>query len=325
MSEANIQSIYLLADHLDAALATGEDLLKESMELTRFTPDTPSDDMRAAHGMLRDFVDRIRMLELRLCARIVRARDLAAEVSAQDQRLQPFARMFASGTVPLVDAMANLGDTTDQDFETGAQALAYLRSRAFIAPDAVGCEDIQELRGQEDILISAQIRLGTLLDLVAAFLDAVEHHHDIYSDKGTEEIGEEVPATTPTPEGGAPLVQVEQTALIEDSVDRAIVEPDASEAVVVKQEAAAPADAATLAVAVETTTGAVDAADMPAAQQTDAGEPIAVSSKREAATERDAVVGSDTDMAAASGSKAAAAPPKDRKSSSLMERLKLAS
>jgi hypothetical protein len=325
MSEANIQSIYLLADHLDAALATGEDLLKENMELTRFTPDTPSDDMREAHGMLRDFVDRIRMLELRLCARIVRARDLAAEVSAHDPRLEPFARMFASGTVPLVEAMADLGDTTDQDFETGAQALAYLRSRAFIAADAAGCEDIQELRGQEDILISAQIRIGTLLDLVAAFLDAVEQHHDIYGNQDTDEVGEEVPATAPTPEGGAQLAQAEPAAPIENAVDRAIAEPDASEAVAVRQETAAPADAAALAVAEKTATLAVDAVEMPAAHEADADEPAAVSSKRETTSEQAADTGPDTDMAAASGSKTAEPPQKDRKSSSLMERLKLAS
>jgi hypothetical protein len=112
---------------------------------------------------------------------------------------------------------------------------------------------------------------------------------------------------------------------IENAVDRAIAEPDASEAVAVRQETAAPADAAALAVAEKTATLAVDAVEMPAAHEADADEPAAVSSKRETTSEQAADTGPDTDMAAASGSKTAEPPQKDRKSSSLMERLKLAS
>ena len=186
MSKVNIQSVYLLADHLDAALATGEDMLKENVALARFTPDTPSSDMREAHTSLRDFVERVRMLEMRICARVSRARDLAGAIAAQDQHLEPFATLFASGTVLLTDAMAELGDTTDQDFETGAQALAYLRSRGFIEPDVAGCSDLDGLETNEDLLIAGRIRLGTLLDLVAAFLDTVESHHDIYGDSETQ-------------------------------------------------------------------------------------------------------------------------------------------
>ena len=64
-----------------------------------------------------------------------------------------------------------LGDTSTRDFDTGDTAFAFLRSRALIARDAAGLERLAELRVSEDYLVAGRIRLGTLLDLVATFLD----------------------------------------------------------------------------------------------------------------------------------------------------------
>jgi hypothetical protein len=80
-----------------------------------------------------------------------------------------------------------LGDTTVHDFQTGDTAFAFLRSRALIARDAASLERLAELRVSEDYLIAGRIRLGTLLDLVATFLDSLDLLYDLYGEPAEPE------------------------------------------------------------------------------------------------------------------------------------------
>ena len=84
------------------------------------------------------------------------------------------------GTAALVDAAEELGDTTNQAFATGDAAQAFMRSRGILARDAAGLEQMSQLVVTEEFLVAGRIRLGTLLDLVATFLDTLDVMFELY-------------------------------------------------------------------------------------------------------------------------------------------------
>ncbi len=57
---------------------------------------------------------------------------------------------------------------------------AYLRSRRLIAEDAAAPAEGQEISISEDFLMCGLVPLGSVLDLVALFLDTLETHYDLY-------------------------------------------------------------------------------------------------------------------------------------------------
>jgi hypothetical protein len=166
-------SLHLLSDHLNAALALGEDLL--GAELPLDAPERPG--MRGWLRQTRElgaFVGSLRTLEYAMTARLLQARKRAEELRRGDSRLKPLIALLVAGTVPLVDAAAELGDSDARDFDGADAALAFLRSRGLVASDAAGLELLSRLSVGEDYLVASRIPLGTLLDLVAAFLDALD-------------------------------------------------------------------------------------------------------------------------------------------------------
>jgi hypothetical protein len=173
-------SVYLLGDHLDAALAMGEDLLTEKLELIVAVETPTRGHLLRQNRALAEFLTHVRCLELTLTARLLEARKRAEELKRCERRLRPLIALLVAGTAPLVDAAAELGDTTTHDFETGDTAFAFLRSRGLIARDAAGLERLAQLAVGEDYLVAGRIRLGTLLDLVATFLDTLEGLFDLY-------------------------------------------------------------------------------------------------------------------------------------------------
>lgn len=171
---------YLLADHLDAALAAGEDLMAIS------GPPGSGENLSFGHEIaiqrdgLRQFVENVRGLELALISRCIRARERGAELAAADARFKAIASLLVAGTAPLVDAVAECADATEQDFESGDDVLAYLRQRALVAEDAEDLDGKTVIGIGEGFLVARRIALGPLLDLVATFLDALELHFDLY-------------------------------------------------------------------------------------------------------------------------------------------------
>jgi hypothetical protein len=178
-------SLYLLGDHLDAALAMGEDLLTERVVLADATQHLTMARMVRQNRELAEFLATVRTLELSLTARLLQARKRAEDMRRRESRLKPLIALFVAGTAPLVDAAAELGDTTSRDFDTGDTASAFLRSRGLIARDAAGLERLTQLSVGEDYLVAGRIRLGTLLDLVATFLDTLDLLFDLYEEPRT--------------------------------------------------------------------------------------------------------------------------------------------
>lgn len=175
-------SLYLLTDHLDAALAAGEDLLAEQVALL------PSDGRQTIAMLLRQnrdlrqFVDRVRAFELTVTSRLLQARRRAEETRKLEPGLKPLIGLFLSGTHTLVDAVEEIRNRNETMFNTGDAALAFLRSRGLVSPDAAAFEGRSMLAATEDYLIAGRIRLGTLLDLVAMFLDVLDNTYGLFPD-----------------------------------------------------------------------------------------------------------------------------------------------
>jgi hypothetical protein len=181
-SSARHPSLYLLSDHLDAALAMGEDMLGEQVTLAE--PGQPiapcTQTLRARE--VRAFLYTVHTLELTLTARLLQARARAEEMKREENHLRPLIGLLLAGTAALVDAAAELGDTTAQSFETGDAASAFMRSRGLLARDAVGLEGMERLAVSEAYLVAGRIHLGVLLDLVATFLDTLDRVYGLYGE-----------------------------------------------------------------------------------------------------------------------------------------------
>lgn len=175
VSKDSHPSLYLLADHLDAALAMGEDLLSSKVALISAAAGARDMDRVVAQNReLARFLSETRTLELALISRLLQARKWAEEIRRNEQRLKPVIQLFVAGTASLVDAAAEMGDTSNVAFETGNTVLSYLRSRAIIQTDDASLDRHAEIAVSEEFLVAARARLGTLLDLVATFLDTLD-------------------------------------------------------------------------------------------------------------------------------------------------------
>jgi hypothetical protein len=199
-------SIYLLGDHLDAALAMAEDLLTEKVALRASLGMSVQRAWARQNRELNTFLTTVRTLEYAMTARLLQARKRADELRRKEVRLRPLIDLFVAGTGPLADAAEELGDTDGRAFDGTDAALAFLRMRGLVAPDAAGLEGLSELRITEDYLIAGRIRLGTLMDLVATFLDTLDLMFDIFAEpkagiaQGTSRARDtERASTEPTP------------------------------------------------------------------------------------------------------------------------------
>ena len=171
---------YLLADHLDAMLAAGEDLLHVHRDLAPVPLEPTGDTARAEINALRHFVDATHTLELKLAMRGLQARERTDELRRLDTRLDLIAGLFIGGTAPLADAAEELGDETGVDFNTGDEVVSYLRSRALIPADSIGLVSTDHLSVTPRFLVAGRVELSALLDLAATFLDALEVFYELY-------------------------------------------------------------------------------------------------------------------------------------------------
>jgi hypothetical protein len=174
-------AVYLLADNLDATLAAGEDLLKSRI-IWHAGNSRSEEEVAARRIEERHSADAIRTLEMIAVARILKSRERAAELAKADQHVKPIAKLFNGGTALLLDAIKELGDPAAHDFDAGDGITSYLRTRGLIAADVAAPDEAQELAVTEEFLIGGRIPLGTLMDLVAMFLDTLEIHYDLYEE-----------------------------------------------------------------------------------------------------------------------------------------------
>ena len=176
--------VYLLADHLDATLAAGEDLIKAGLDWHQEQEDAQTtstpDPMRQ-----RKALEELRTLELLIIARVLQARDRANEVAEHSPMFRTMARLFVSGTTNLRDIIKSCGDSSVADFETGDGITSYLRTRGLMRQDAASIEEdsnaVSSAEALEtNFLVAARLPLHILLDNVATFLDALDIQFELY-------------------------------------------------------------------------------------------------------------------------------------------------
>ena len=129
-------SLYLLGDHLDAALAMGEDLLTERVALADATQNLTMARLVRQNRELAEFLATVRTLELSLTARLLQARKRAEEMKRHESRLKPHISLFVAGTDVLVQAAEALGDTMSAGFRHRRHGL---RLPAQPRPDRARC------------------------------------------------------------------------------------------------------------------------------------------------------------------------------------------
>ena len=171
-------SVYMLADHLDAALAAGEDLMARGGDWRALTetPADPSDFILRQRAVAEE----VRSFELMVVARILKARTHASSLAECDDRFRVIAKLFVSGTAILLDAVEESGDAKATDFDTADDIVAYVRSRGLIAADAPAIRVASDLTIDDNFLIAKRIALGPLLDMAAAFLDALDVQYELF-------------------------------------------------------------------------------------------------------------------------------------------------
>lgn len=172
-------SVYLLADHLDSALAAGEDLLKSTLRWNAGDARDP-DGLREHRHEERVAINAARTLEMLMLARVLKSRETAQELAKVDSQFKLITRLYTSGTEIVADAATELADETSYAFDAGDGITSYLRSRGLIAEDDPAPLEAASLTVSEQFLIAGKMPLGPLLDLIAMFLDTLETHYELY-------------------------------------------------------------------------------------------------------------------------------------------------
>ncbi len=182
--------VYRLADHLDATLALAEDLLTQTCDAAAPAAGDGHDAITTRNRSIMQFARTIRAQELAIVSRLIQARTRASELRSLDPRFAPLLAIFVGATAVLADAAAGreggLGDISPSALTSGPDVLHFLTSRTVLQPGAVSLGNVSTLAVTEDYLLSAQIHLGTLMDMVAQLLETLDLAFDLYAEPRNE-------------------------------------------------------------------------------------------------------------------------------------------
>lgn len=190
---------YLLADHLDSALAAAEDLETAARAWPAHRTDIGHVELLATE---RRVIERMRAFEAVLITRVLKARDRARELSRTEAEFALMSQLFVGGTASLVDAIAELADASESDFDTGDCLVAYLRRRGIIDSEAADLPEGRTIAFDDGFLVAGRIALGPLAEMIIAFIEALDNVYDLYPEQ------EETPLDLAAP----PSESIEATA-----------------------------------------------------------------------------------------------------------------
>lgn len=211
-------NVYLLADNLDAALAAGEDIMK-SVLVWETGNGLDGETIARNRAAQRAVLQNVRSLEQILVARVLKSRERSEEIAKRDPRFATVARLYNAGTAILIEAVGEFGDPDSLDFENGGGAVSFLRTRGLLPNESPGPTEGQIFSFRDDVLVAGRIRLGTLLDLVAMYLDTLETHFDLFSDIA--------PEPDLMPGEVEPEITASQTITVPDDIDASEAEAEA--------------------------------------------------------------------------------------------------
>lgn len=180
--------IYLLVEHLDAALAAGEQLTAQTMDVTEPSGDVGPRRLRSREARFIGFVHHVRSLEASLIAHILQARRRATELPRSRGPLKTLLDSFSGGTAVLVDAVAEYGDPARFAFNTGADRLSYLRGRGVMPGHTTATTSAVTVEIDESFLVAGRLELGPLLDMIEGFLRALNVEFDLWRDRSEDTL-----------------------------------------------------------------------------------------------------------------------------------------
>jgi hypothetical protein len=169
--------IALLADHLDASLAAGEDLLALSLAARA---DLDEVDPQAAPEALEAFVQRLHQLEASLVLRLLQARRLTAEIARADADMRSAAALFRAQTDVLHEMISGSDRDADGRLTRAGDSHAYIRSRGLIAPEAAAPSPFETLAVDESFRVGGVMELGQVLDFVSSALDLLDARFGLF-------------------------------------------------------------------------------------------------------------------------------------------------
>jgi hypothetical protein len=186
--------IALVADHLDAVLAIGEDLIAE-----RLPPRADLDELDAdgAPYALDRFVRELRQREAALLLRLLQCRRLLVDIGSGGRTFKSAAALFRAQTDALSDLIAKATREEARAIPAPVDSLSYLRSRSVIAPEAAQLSPFEAAGATEAFRVGGVAPLGAIMDMVAALLDLMDSHFDLYGDD--DDLGGEIAHAQPVP------------------------------------------------------------------------------------------------------------------------------
>jgi hypothetical protein len=179
--------VLLLADHLDAALALAEDLTHIAVTLPKISGlDAVRVEVRNA--AFSQFAQEVRAFELAVASRVLQARKRAVGLNIAQAQIQLLIRSFVGGTAILADAAdadaggpgMGLGTIRPGTLVSGPEAMSFLRARGVLDSDIRTLDDVSHMAVTETFAIVGLIEIGALMDMIAAFLDALDTAFDLY-------------------------------------------------------------------------------------------------------------------------------------------------
>jgi hypothetical protein len=228
--------IYLLIEHLDAALAAGEHLTSQTMDVTEPSADVGPRRLRSREARFIGFVSHVRSLEASLIAHILQARRRARELPRSRGPLKMLLDSFSGGTAALLDAVAEYGDPARFAFNTGADRLSYLRARGLMPANVTALTSVVTVEIDESFLVAGRLELGPLLDMIEAFLRALNVEYDLWRERSDVlvELDDRAPPSLapPTPALADQIASARSVIALGDqiaSVRAALGNPDPSD------------------------------------------------------------------------------------------------
>lgn len=174
----------LLADHLDAALAIGEELLASTLPARS---DLDEQDPDQAPVAIEMFVGRLMQLEAAFVLRVLRARRLVTEIGRTDPALKAAIGLFRAQTDLLQELIVKSAAEADGQLARAGDSHAYLRSRGLIAPEAAAPSPFESIAVGEGFRIGGIAAVGHVLDFVASLLDLLDARYGLYSPDAEDE------------------------------------------------------------------------------------------------------------------------------------------
>ncbi len=197
------EGVHLLADHLDAALAAGEDLMA-----VRLQPAADAREDEAPEDLLARFVGQVRQDEAALLLRLLQARRRAEAVTSADAALRSVLRLVIANTNALLELAQQYGDR-DVARGSGEDAQQFLRRRGLIAEDAPAVGAFETVTISDGFRVCGVIPLGGLLDMAAAALDLLDRQYDLYKTTDDDDDADVARAATVDADGVADLTVVD--------------------------------------------------------------------------------------------------------------------